>query len=74
MLNLDIAFDGSAVVKLRDDLLELDRLNKGSAGTVTIRLELTTTASNGLVLWQGERQPGFDDDEYDGAFLAIASE
>ena len=72
-MNLDIAFDGSAVVKLRDDLLELDRLNKGSAGTITIRLELTTTASNGLVLWQGERQPGFDYDEYEGAFLAIAS-
>jgi hypothetical protein len=70
----DIAFDGSAVVKLRDDLLELERLNKGSAGTITIRLELTTTSSDGLVLWQGERQQGYYDDEYEGPFLAIASE
>ena len=69
----DIAFDGISIVKLRQDVLDLEKLNRNEAGTITIKLELTTTSPNGLVLWKGERNPGFDYDEYEGQFLAVAS-
>ena len=68
----DIAFDGQSIVRLKDNLVDLDELNK--VGTVTIRLEFTTTASNGLILWKGQRLPEYDFDEYLGPYLAIAGE
>ena len=39
---------------------------------MSIHVVFTTPASNGLILWKGERLPGFDDDEYEGTYLAIA--
>ena len=73
LIRPDIAFNGNSVVQLRDDLLNLNRLNQATAGTVFINMEFTTTSSNSLLLWQGERTEGFYDYDLEGAFLGVAS-
>lgn len=68
----DIAFDGDSVIRLKDNLVDLEKLI--TVGPVTISLKFTTAASDGLLLWKGQRLPEYDYDEYSGPYLAIAGE
>jgi len=66
----DVTFNGKNGLEILDTKLDLDKLRLSKAEEITIEIQLSTFASDGLILFHGIK---IEDDDFgsDGSYFAV---